>query len=239
MDFARQGYTKFPGYFATRDGFNAAIERVVRERAEERIFMRYSEWKSLSELDLTCEDFFGKSHMLRIPEIHAMSPELVALIESCGFEETLSDLLPGKPKMSFLQSLYFPFSSKQGAHSDKFLVSPPGKPYERETLVGVWLALDASGPDNGALFGWSGSHLVPDKPMLQAAASYGDYCESLTALLRSQGLEQHLIEASPGDVIVWSSDFVHGGSNPLEPDIPRRSLVLHYGSSTAGEEQRL
>ena len=231
MDFARQGCTKLPGYFSTRDGFNAAIERVVRERAGERIFMRYSEWKWLSDLDLTCEDFFGKSHTLRIPEIHAMSPELVALIESCGFEETLSDLLPGKPRMSFLQSLYFPFSSKQGAHSDKFLVSPPGKPYERETLVGVWIALDESNADNGALFGWEGSHLVPGKPTLQAAASYGDYCEGLTGLLSSRGLSQHLIEAQPGDVIVWGSDFVHGGSMPLKPDIPRRSLVLHYGST--------
>jgi hypothetical protein len=234
MDFAKQGYTKLPGYFSTRDGFNAAIERIVRERAEERIFMRYSEWRSLAELDLTYEDFFGKSHMLRVPEIHSMSPDLMALIDSCGFEEALSDLLPGKPRMSFLQSLYFPFSSKQGAHSDKFLVSPPGKPYVRETLCGVWLALDSSGPDNGALFGFSGSHLVPDKPLLQQAESYGAYCDSLTTLLRSNGLDQHLIEAVPGDVIVWASDFVHGGSNPLKPDIPRRSLVLHYGSTVDG-----
>ena len=226
--FAEEGYVNLRGAFKNVEAFNKVIERIARENASKPVFMRYEKFFSLDDIGFTYEKFASTSYMLRLPEIHTLSAELRDLIDACGFEDRLAALMPGAPRTELLQSLYFPFSSNQASHSDKYLVSP--RPYQRETLCGLWLALDASTPANGALFGWSGSHKVKDKPQLADYRKYGDYARDLAVTMANAGLRPHFIYAEPGDVVVWASDFVHGGASPQAPNIPRRSLVLHYGA---------
>jgi hypothetical protein len=229
--FADEGYVNLLGAFANVDAFNRVIEAIVRENASKPVFMRYEKFFTLDEIGFTYEKFASTSYMLRLPEIHALSAELLALIDACRFEDRLAALLPGAPRMELLQSLYFPFSSNQASHSDKYLVSP--RPYKRETLCGLWLALDGSSRLNGALFGWSGSHKVAAKPELAGYENSGDYSRDLSVAMVNAGLKPRFIYADPGDVVVWASDFVHGGASPLVANIPRRSLVLHYGAPEA------
>ncbi|HEX4332705.1 MAG TPA: hypothetical protein VH040_11240, partial [Usitatibacter sp.] len=61
----------------------------------------------------------------------------------------------------------------------------------------------------------------------------GDYSRDLSVAMVNAGLKPRFIYADPGDVVVWASDFVHGGASPLVANIPRRSLVLHYGAPEA------
>ncbi len=222
------------GYFANRDAFNAVIEGVVRANLRNPIFMRYEKALALEDIGYGYEDFARKSSSLRIPGIHALSPELRGLVDACGFEDALAQLLPDGARVDLLQSLYFPFSSNQASHSDNFLVSPPAAPCRRETLCGVWMALDGSSRENGALFGWSGSQKVPDKPLLSSYRRYGDYSRDLAVMMINHGLRPHFVYAQPGDVVVRSNDFVHGAAHPLVPQMTRRALVLHYGAILEG-----
>lgn len=233
--FDRDGFVVLEGLFPNTARFNEAIEAAYRRHAGDKVFMRCDRFLSLDEIGFTADDFARRSYGLRIPEVHALSEELCRLVADCGFEDGLAALLGGKAgRVNMLQSLYFPFSSQQSSHSDKYLVSPPGAPYRRETLLGVWLALDATSLDNGALYGWAGSHRIADKPYFGDYAQYGDYARDLTATLVNHGLRPEFFFVSPGDVVVWASDFVHGGALPLSPGLPRRALVLHYGARDEG-----
>jgi len=227
--FAEDGYVSLRGCFHNVAEFNEAIEKVVRAHVSKPVFMRYAKFFSLDEIGFDYEKFTTTSYMLRLPEIHTLSAELLALVNACGFEDRLAQILPGSPRVELLQSLYFPFSSNQASHSDKYLVSP--RPYRRETLCGLWLALDSSSMVNGALFGWTGSHKVSPKPQLaDYGERYGEYARDLSIAMINAGLKPEFIFANPGDVVVWGSDFVHGGASPQVPNVPRRSLVLHYGA---------
>jgi Phytanoyl-CoA dioxygenase (PhyH) len=232
--FEEEGYVVLRGYFANRDAFNAVIEGVVRANLRNPIFMRYEQALALEDIGYGYEDFARKSSSLRIPGIHALSAELRRLVDACGFEDALAQLLPDGARVDLLQSLYFPFSSSQASHSDKFLVSPPAAPYRRETLCGVWMALDGSSRENGALFGWSGSQKVPGKPLPSTYRQHGDYSRDLAVMMINHGLLPHFVNVEAGDAIVWASDFVHGDAHPLVPDRMRRALVLHYGATGEG-----
>lgn len=231
--FAEEGYVVLKGLLPNRDEFNATIEAVVRENTDKPVFMRFEKHLSLADIGYAYETFATTSSMLRIPEIHALSARLRGLVDALALEQYLAAFLPGESRVDLLQSLYFPFSSNQASHSDKFLVSPPAAPYRRETLIGVWFALDGTNRRNGPLFGWSGSHKVQDKPLLADYQQYGDYSRDLTVLMANHGLRPHFIYVEPGDVVLWASDFVHGGSSPLAANVTRRSLVLHYGARVA------
>jgi hypothetical protein len=231
--FTEDGYVVLKGLVPNREEFNSAIEAVARENASKPVFMRYEKHLSLDELGFTYETFAATSYSLRIPEIHALSPRLRELIAGLALDEYLAAFLPGESRLAMLQSLYFPFSSNQASHSDKFLVSPPEAPYRRETLIGVWLALDGTDRTNGPLFGWSRSQRVPGKPLLANYKQYGHYARDLGICMINAGLQPHFIYADPGDVVLWASDFVHGGSRALDPLRTRRSLVLHYGARVA------
>jgi hypothetical protein len=198
--FADEGYVNLRGHFANVAEFNDVIGATVRENSAREV-----------------------------PEIHTLSAKLRSLIDACGFEERLAAMIPGRPRMQLLQSMYFPFSSNQASHSDKYLVSLPGRPHKRTTLCGLRLALDGSTRLNGAPFGWSGSHKVKEKPHPADYERSGDYSRDLSVVMVNNGLRPQFIHADPGDVIVWANDFVYGGASPVVPNAPLRSLVLHYG----------
>ena len=228
--FQRDGVVVLKGYFDNVEAFRDTIAETSRRHAGEKVFQRYDRFVSLEEIGFTPEAFASRSYGLRIPEIHALSPELQAMIGACGFERALAALAGGNAgRVDMLQSLYFPFSSNQASHSDKYLVSPPSRGYRRETLLGVWMALDATSLENGALYGWKGSHRVEGKPYFGDYRQYGDYSRDLTATLVNRGLSPAFYNVEAGDVVVWASDFVHGGASPLSPSRTRRALVLHYG----------
>jgi ectoine hydroxylase-related dioxygenase (phytanoyl-CoA dioxygenase family) len=132
-----------------------------------------------------------------------------------------------------LQTLTYKYSSEQGAHSDKKLVSPPqAHDYDRESLVASWFALEPSSVENGALIVYPGSHRIPKPPLTwELKYDYAAYVHAMDKLCRDNGCEPEAFEADAGDVLFWHSDFVHAGgpimSTSAEPPT-RKSLVCHY-----------
>ena len=133
-------------------------------------------------------------------------------------------------KLACIQSLAYSKSSRQGPHSDKYLVSPPyiGK-YNRNTLCAAWFACVDTDESNGALEIFPGSHKVENKPLLKNfQKDYKGYSQSLIKHIEQNGCKKEVFRAQKGDVLIWHGDFVHGGGKPLDDTKSRSSLVCHY-----------
>lgn len=170
----------------------------------------------------------GQGNPQRIIDIEAhvaMTPQLMLHPVVTQF---LCGAIGGAP--TCIQTLTYSHSSQQASHSDKFLVSPRAAgPYDRETLVASWIALEAADDANGALIVWPGSHRLP-KRRLKAdfAGDYGAYVRHLETLCREAGIAPVRFHAEQGDVLFWHGDLVHGGGSIADKTRTRKSLVSHY-----------
>ena len=131
-----------------------------------------------------------------------------------------------------LQTLTYKYSSEQGAHSDKTLVSPPwAHDYDRETLTASWLAMENSDERNGALIVYPGSHKLKKRGLGDFNGDYGPYTAYVDTLCRESGCAPKIYRARAGEILFWHSDLVHAGGPITAPgdELPtRRSLVCHY-----------
>jgi ectoine hydroxylase-related dioxygenase (phytanoyl-CoA dioxygenase family) len=128
-----------------------------------------------------------------------------------------------------IQTLTYSQSSRQGAHSDMYLVSPPWiGTYDRDTLCASWVACEDASQRNGALVVYPGSHRIRKPKLEDCGNDYGTYVKALAEVCRGNGIEPELFLARKGDVLLWHADFIHAGSDPLDNTITRASFVCHY-----------
>lgn len=152
------------------------------------------------------------------------------------------NLLFEMPPLAF-QSLSFYTGSGQSIHQDTTYVRV-NSPME---LVATWIALEDIKPNTGELEFYPGSHKFPDfqfsgnpgkntwfKPGeskwfdRQNFEEHARYIKWLNAQAELHGLEKKKFHAKKGDVLFWTNDFAHGGSQNDKPDQSRLSLVTHY-----------
>lgn len=141
--------------------------------------------------------------------------------------------LYGKKAFPF-QTLNFAVSSEQSAHSDYIHFSSLPEKF----MCGVWVAFEDVDKDNGPLFYYPGSHKWPSYVNehlgisgFNIGSSYGHYhkyIELWDSLAESHCIEKQLFLAKAGDVFIWSSNLVHGGSKMLDRKRTRWSQVTHY-----------
>ena len=143
------------------------------------------------------------------------------------------NFLMGRPVLPF-QSINFRTGSEQRAHSDSIHMMTQPEGY----LIAAWTALEATGPDNGALFYYPGSHRLPiltcedydagHSRYRLGADSYAKYEDAIAALIEREGLEKRVFYAQSGDVFIWHGNLLHGGSPIGVPGSSRKSMVAHY-----------
>ncbi|BBK38595.1 hypothetical protein STAQ_36730 [Allostella sp. ATCC 35155] len=150
----------------------------------------------------------------------AMHPALAPTIEA----------LAGQT-VGCIQTLCYSVSSRQGAHSDKFLVAPSYiGPYDRNSLVASWIACEDAGEENGGLVIFPGSHRLPKSTVYDFGCDYGRYVSYLEDLCRVHDIAPQCFHARKGDVLIWHGDFVHAGGIPRDASLGRASLVCHYAA---------
>lgn len=161
-------------------------------------------------------------------DIHSHLPASHRLIFSPRILDFLRDVFQDDP-VAF-QTLYFEYGSTQGAHNDTaFVYVDP--PYQ---FVASWIALEDIEPETGELFYYPRSNKIGDQifatggkafdPKDEHAASYS---KTLDEMMAAHGLERHTFVPKQRDVLFWSADLVHGGSEIIRRRT-RRSLVTHY-----------
>lgn len=130
------------------------------------------------------------------------------------------------------QTLNFCVGSQQRAHSDSIHFSSLPARY----MCGVWVALEDITEENGPLFYYPGSHKMPEYNFVHikettAPASIENYCEYedfIENVLHANGYKKEIFLAKKGDVLIWSSNIIHGGMPVLNKNSSRYSQVTHY-----------
>jgi len=130
------------------------------------------------------------------------------------------------------QTLNFSAGSQQRGHSDTIHFSSlPAK-----FMCGVWVALEDITEENGPVFYYPGSQNLMEYDFSQIRTvaetpSYGNYKEYedfIEKIVEVNKLEKKAFLAKKGDLLIWSSNIIHGGSPVTRTGASRWSQVTHY-----------
>lgn len=227
------GYLVLPAFFERErtDRVVAAAERAWRDRDERVVADRQiydpaepRVHKRLSELtgDERTYRYVLNDLYLTEPDVRAVAldPKLVAIL----------NVLMGKPVI-VAQSLNFKWGTEIGLHKDSLYLPPPSE----DDMLAIWVALEDVDPAAGPLTYVSGSHRIPpyrfsNGSMYHVLDEMDDWRAFWQDHARRMGLPQETFPARRGDVFVWHSHLIHGGSPIADRARTRQSLVCHYYS---------
>jgi ectoine hydroxylase-related dioxygenase (phytanoyl-CoA dioxygenase family) len=103
-------------------------------------------------------------------------------------------------------------------------------------MCGVWVALEDITEENGPVFYYPGSQnlLEYDFSYIRTDAktpSYKDYIQYedfIEKIVEANKFEKKKFLAKKGDLLIWSSNIIHGGSPVTKQGSTRWSQVTHY-----------
>jgi len=178
-----------------------------------------------------------RTHSFKINDLYLEYPAVRSLALGHRLGPVLQELLRDVPVLC--NSLNFDRGSQQPNHMDSLYMTPKTK----EHLVATWIALEDCHSDAGPLRYYPGSHRID--PYRFSDGSYhaidaempgwDAYIESEVQRL---GLKPETFPARKGDVFVWHSHLIHGGSAIADQARTRKSLVCHYFSLGDARAQR-
>ena len=151
----------------------------------------------------------------------ACEPQILEILE----------ILYGREPLPF-QTLNFRAGTRARAHSDTIhFNSIPAK-----FMCGVWVALEDITPGNGAVFYYPKSHQLPEynfshilsEPKDTSDKIYEQYEDFIENLFKTMEYVKTPFYAKKGDVLIWASNIIHGGSFVTDKDSTRYSQVTHY-----------
>ncbi len=164
------------------------------------------------------QDFWQKSPAVK--DI-ACYPEILKML----------NLLYDRQAVPF-QTLNFKVGTQQKAHSDTIHFSS----LPARFMCGVWVALEDITEENGPVFYCPGSQRLPEYNFshiqtLSKVTSYQDYPEYeafMENVVKVNSFPMKKFLAKKGDVLIWSSNIIHGGSPVTKVGSTRWSQVTHY-----------
>lgn len=132
------------------------------------------------------------------------------------------------------QTIVFDRGSNQRLHADNIhFQSEP-----RDRIMGAWIALEDIHPDAGPLVYVPGSEGMPfmdfhvlGLPEAKVDQQYDDYCryeDFMERLVETNGWKRVPFLGKAGEAFLWGVDMLHGGMPIQNPDLTRKSLVVHY-----------
>jgi phytanoyl-CoA hydroxylase len=126
-------------------------------------------------------------------------------------------------------SLNFRKGSSQPLHVDTWYMPPP----EGGRMAVIWICLEDVHPDAGPMVYVPGSHKIP--PYIYSTGGRHFVPEEVP--LAAKYVEQQIIGAKlepkhffakRGDMFIWHEQLIHGGAYRTDPNLTRKSLVVHY-----------
>jgi phytanoyl-CoA hydroxylase len=148
----------------------------------------------------------------------SMDPRLMAILDSLVGGEVMA-----------INTLNFERGSQQAYHFDTFFMPSPVK----NKMVAVWVALEDIEPSTGPLAYYPGSNRLPPfrfshGNLWAVPAEMGEAARYMEAQVAGQHLPETTFVPRRGDVFIWHSQLLHGGSVIQDMSRTRRSLVTHY-----------
>ena len=214
---------------AVFDDIERTVDRLWEERPDNVAYAYQSLLKRFRDAEPE-----HRSPSCRIADLHTAGPEALELFLNRQVFDVIERIF-GQPAVA-TQSLYFEWGSQQGLHRDPVYVQMK----EPSHLLATWLALEDIGPDCGPLIYVPGSHRLPyyqfepgrytvdfsrdGQDVIQKGGAWDEQ------QCRDAGLELEVLTCKRGDVLVWHHSLLHGGSFPTNPELTRKSFVVHYST---------
>ena len=138
------------------------------------------------------------------------------------------------------QGLHFERGSTQAVHQDTaYVVSE--KPLQ---MCASWLALEDVQAGSGELIYYPGSHHSFKDWLYSGKYKHYNHerdkheehlgqLDSLVRRAQEQGIALESFLPKKGDVLIWSADLAHGGSQITDASLTRRSLVTHFSPASS------
>ena len=105
-------------------------------------------------------------------------------------------------------------------------------------LTAAWVALEDIGTNQGPLIYYPGSHRLPyvlnddfdhgGSKYLLGKDAYLAYEEHIQKLIRENKLQAEVLHPEKGDVFLWHGNLIHGAQKMIQPELTRKSMVVHY-----------
>jgi len=155
------------------------------------------------------------------------------IIGYLAFNKKIIDILTHlyKRKPIPFQTLNFYVGTEQKLHSDQIHFCS----FPLNFMCGVWVALEDISIDSGPLIYYPGSHKLPFYTMQHLKVTPGKYAEyekkiekKIEKNIKKFGLLPKYGTIKKGDIIIWHSNLIHGGSKRNDINLTRKSLVMHY-----------
>lgn len=156
------------------------------------------------------------------------------MVKQLAIDERILDLLRtlyGRNPQPY-HTLNFKYGTEQSAHSDTVHFNcKPAK-----FMVGVWVAFEEINEKNGGLYYYPGSHKLPEYsyqdfniPIDEGGLNgYPEYEKCIENLIDAHSLNRDVVNMKKGDILIWSSNLLHGGLPVLNRKSTRWSQVTHY-----------
>lgn len=158
------------------------------------------------------------------------------IIKAVGLDKNLMQLLDilmdGKTQL--FQSINFLNGSQQKTHSDSIHMTT----FPLGGLIGVWIALEDVGLENGALHYYPKSHKLPyymnsdydneGSFWKLGDKGYSQYEKMLAEKVAQLQLEKKIFTCKKGDMLIWHANILHGGEPHIDSSKTRKSIVFHY-----------
>ncbi|ACT92889.1 phytanoyl-CoA dioxygenase family protein [Dyadobacter fermentans] len=211
LEYQKNGFVVIPGLLPL------SLVDQTRADAEEKAFNPDFPIKTQRD-DRRIQDFWMVSEASRQL---ACYPALLEILE----------IFYGREAIPF-QTLNFRYGSQQRAHSDTIHFSSlPAK-----FMCGVWVALEDITEENGPVFYYPGSQKLPEYDFSHirpdaVTPSYKDYVQYedfIEKIVEAHQFEKKKFLAKKGDLLIWSSNIIHGGSPVTREGATRWSQVTHY-----------
>jgi hypothetical protein len=194
--------------FAQADEVNEAVDELINQK----------------HLPITHDNkvMFGYRHSAAIKN----------MMQDDGLKKLLSFILD-KEVIPF-QTLNFVKGSGQRAHSDSIHMTT----YPLGYLIAAWIALEDIHPDSGPLFYYRGSHQLPyllnddfenySTRLKLGNKQYSDYEDMADEIISKTNYQKAIFLPKKGDVLIWHANLIHGGTPVVNPQLTRKSMVIHY-----------
>jgi phytanoyl-CoA hydroxylase len=163
----------------------------------------------------------------KLNDLYLTQQQIRELVIGQRLAPILREVLDGFPMVC--NSLNFEFGSQQDYHVDTFYMPSPTP----NKMVASWIALEDATTENGPLSYFPGSHKI--KPYLFSNGTTHAVQTEMSAFKKYiwSAIEQHQLKAETllaekGDVLIWHSQLLHGGSPIVDKSKTRKSLVTHY-----------
>ena len=222
--FQRDGFLILPHHFSAAeiDAVDEGIQSALVQCAMKIVV------DDLMTGERTLYGLANKKSVFKINDLYLCAEKVRELALEKVLSKVLRALLVGQRPV-LCNTLSLRLGSNQPQHIDSLYMTPQSPHH----LAAAWIAFEDVHPEAGPLEYYPGSQNIPLYRFRDGSHHFNSeempqWNDYILREVESRGLKKEIFLARKGDVFIWHSDLLHGGSPIRDTNKTRQSLVCHY-----------